>query len=222
MKLVAILVLVAAGAICNFPLARRHHRVLPGRIIVPMIRKGEELLTAQTIPLATNGSHPKLSDALIRLGTVSLVLYHRKTTVPLRIGHESLHADAVAQVAAGVRGGVGADFVVRAGKRDRGFVVPGACDDGVARVLEVKEVRQAGTVQVGIVAVREGIVHDALLVHFAGSVERYGLADALFCLPAGDESFLADAHLGRLVAERVLRIARTSTADLVGVDVVGG
>lgn len=98
----------------------------------------------------------------------------------------------------------------------------GASDDGVAGVLEVLEMRQAGTVQVRVVTVREGIVHDALLVHFAGSVEGDGLVDALLCLPARNESFLADAHLGRLVAVRVLRVARTSTANLVGVDVVGG
>lgn len=65
-------------------------------------------------------------------------------------------------------------------------------------------------------------MHDALLVHFAGSVERYRLTDALFLLPAGHESLLADAHLGRFVAVRILRVARTCAADLVGVDVVGG
>lgn len=112
MKLIAILALVAAGAIYNFPLARRHHRILPGHIIVPMIRKGKELLTTQAIALATNRSHSELSDALVRLGTVSLVLDHRKTTVPLRIGHESLHADAVTQLTAGIRGVLGAVFVV--------------------------------------------------------------------------------------------------------------
>lgn len=137
MKLVTVLVLIAAGAICDFPLARRHHRILPGRIIVSVIRKGEELLTAQAILLATNGPHPELSDALVRLGTVSLILYHRKTTVPLRIGHETLYTDAVAQVAAGVGCVLGAVFVVRAGKRNRGFVVPRTLNDGVARVLKV-------------------------------------------------------------------------------------
>lgn len=112
MKLIAILALVAAGAIYNFPLARRHHRILPGHIIVPMIRKGKKLLTTQAIPLTTYGSHPKLSDALVRLGTISLILDHRQTTVPLRIGHETLHADAVAQLTAGVRDVLGAVFVV--------------------------------------------------------------------------------------------------------------
>lgn len=228
MKLVAIFVLVAAGAVCNFPLTRRYHRILSGYIVVPVIGKSKELLTAQAVPFATNRSHPELSDTLVGLGTVALVLYHRKATVPrIAVGHESLHADALAQVAGRVRCQLCAIFVVGTRLWDHGrgivaVVLLRAFDDRVARVLEVQEVLQAGTVQVRIVAMGEGIVHDALLVHFARPVEGNGLFDAFFLLTAGDESFLADAHLGRLVAVRVLRVTRTCAADLVRVDIVRG
>lgn len=182
-----------------------------------MIRKREERLATLALALTAHGSNAQLGDALVRFGTVALELDHRQAAVPFRVGHEPMHADTLALVTAGVGRVVRAVHILLARNRNRRFVHVGTLDHRVARVLEVEEVLLAGTIVEDILTVREGIVHDALFVHFARSIQRDRLADASLHLSAGHESVLADAHLARLVAERVLRIARTRATDLVRV-----
>lgn len=182
-----------------------------------MIRKREEQFAALALALTAHRSNAQVGDALVRLGTVALVLSHREAAVPLGVGHESLHANALALVTAGVGRVVCAVHVVLAGNRDRCLVDMRTLDHRVARVLEVEEVLLTGTVREGVLTARERIVHDALLVHFAGSIQRDRLTDASFHLSAGHESVLAGTHPARLVAVRILRVARTLATDLVRV-----
>lgn len=140
-----------------------------------MIRKREERLAALALALTAHGSDAQLGDALVRFGTVVLVLDHRQAAVPFGVGHEPVHADTLALVTAGVGRVVRAVHVLLARNRNRCFVHVRTLDHRVARVLEVEEVLQAGTIPEDVLTVREGIVHDALLVHLARSIQRDGL-----------------------------------------------
>lgn len=176
-----------------------------------VVRKGEKQFTANALSIVAHGADPKLGDALIRFGTVTLVGDHRQAAVPLGIRNEALNTDALLIVTAGVGRLVGAVLVMLAGHRGR--VLP--LQQRMARAFEAVEMGQAGTVPVDIVAVRKVIVRDALLVDFTRSTQGNGFLDALGALSAGQKSLLADAGLGLLVAVRVVRVAGTLATDFV-------
>lgn len=134
---------------------------------------------------------------------------HRQTGSVLGIRNESSCADALFLIADGVCGAVGAVRILLAGKL-------AGSNDGTTRVLVDYEVIGTGTIAVNVIAMREVIINNALLIDLAGLSQFNGLTHTFFALSARYKPFLADAHLGLLVTEGVLRKARTLSPYLIG------
>lgn len=208
-ELVALLVIVAACTVCDFPLAQHVDLVIFVGIVVSVHRKRKVLFIANALALATQGTDAKLGDALIRVATLLFVVNHRQTGSVLGIRNEFSSADALFLMADGVCGAVGAVRILLAGKLTGRY-------DGMARVLVDDKVIGAGTITVNVVAVREVIVNYALLIDLAGLSQCNGLTHTFLPLSARYEALLADAQLSLLVTVGVLRKARALSPYLIG------
>lgn len=115
MKLVTLLVLVAAGAVSDFPLANHLHLVLVGGIVVRMHRKRKVHLVAHAFVLVAYGTHPKLSDTLVRVYASLLEVHYRQAGGVFRIRHKSIAANALLVEANRVGRPIGAVRIMLAG-----------------------------------------------------------------------------------------------------------
>lgn len=209
MELVALLVGVAACAVCDFPLAQQVDFVVLVRIVVSLNRERKILLVANALFFATQRTDAKLGDALVRVATLLFVVNYRQTGGVLGVRNESSFADALLLMAEGVFSTVGAVRILLAGQLTGRY-------DGMTRVLVDNKVIGAGTIAVGVVTMREVIVHYALLIDLAGLTQGNGLTHAFLPLSARNETLLADAQLGLLIAKGVLRMARALSSYLIG------
>lgn len=114
-ELVALLVPIAAGTVCDFPLAQHVNLVLRIGAIVGVRRKRIVLLVANTFPFATERSDAKLGDALVRIATLLFVVNYRQAGSVLCVRYESSLADALVLVANGVGRSIGAVRILLAG-----------------------------------------------------------------------------------------------------------
>lgn len=188
MELVTLLVIVTVCTVCDFPFAQHMDLVFLVGIVVSVHREREVLFIANALTLATQGTDAKLGDALIRVATVLFVVNHRQAGGVLGIRNESSSTDALFLMADGVCGAVGAVRILLAGK------LTGSCQfiedilisgkhfkqrlltyDGMARVLVDNKVIGTGTIAVNVVAVREVIINNALLIDLAGITQCNGL-----------------------------------------------
>lgn len=157
--------------------------------VVSVHREREVLFIANALALATQRTDAKLGDALVRVATLLFVVNHRQTGSVLGIRNEASPADALLLMAGGVCGAVGAVRILLAGKLTGRYeftvdILVFGKDviqrmlltyDGMTRVLVDDKVIGAGTIAVQVVAVREVIVHYALLIDLAGLTQCNGL-----------------------------------------------
>lgn len=193
MELVALLVVVAAGTMGDFPTANYMHLVLGRCIFVGVHRKRKVQLVADTLALAAHGSFSKLGDALVRVDADLLVLDYQQAGAVFRVGYESFVADALLLLTDGVFRSVRTICVAFAGCISSG-------NDGVARVLEHQKVVRTGTVVMDIVAVGKVIISNALFIDFAWISQRNGFTDTLFASSTWQESILTGTKLRFLIA----------------------
>lgn len=208
-KLVALLVSVAACSMCDFPLAQQVDLVPLLGTVVSFDRERKVLLIANALRLAAQRTDAKLGDALVRVATLLFVVRNRQTGGVLGVRNEPSLADALLLMAEGVCGAVGAIRILLTGQLT-------GCYDGMTRVLVDYEMIGTGTIVAGIVTVREVVVHYALLIGLAVLTQGNGFTQALLSLAARNEAFLAHAQLGFFVADGVFRMARALSSNLVG------
>lgn len=208
-ELVALLIVVTACTVCDFPLAQHMNLVIFVGIVVGVHREREVLFIANALTLAAQRTDAELGDALIRVATLLFVVNYRQAGSVLGIRHESRSTDALLLVADGVCRAVGAVRILLAGKLTGRY-------DRMTRVLVDYKVIGTGTIVVDVVAVREVIVNNALLINLAGLTQGNGLTHTMLPLSARYEALLADAKLGLLVTVGVLRKARALSPYLIG------
>lgn len=113
-ELVALLVIITAGTMSDFPLAQHVNLVLRIGAIVGFRRKRIVLLVANALSLATERSDTKLGDALVRVATLLFVVNYRQAGAILSIRNESSLTDALVLVAKRVGRMVGTVLVLLA------------------------------------------------------------------------------------------------------------
>lgn len=113
-ELVALLVIITAGTMSDFPLAQHVNLVLRIGAIVGFRRKRIVLLVANALSLATERSDAKLGDALVRVATLLFIVNYRQAGAILSIRHESSLTDALVLVAKRVGRMVGTVLVLLA------------------------------------------------------------------------------------------------------------
>lgn len=145
-KLVALLVIITAGTVRDFPLAKHMDLVILVATVVGVHRERKVLFATNAPTLATQRADAKLSDALVRVTTLLFEVNYRQTSSVLGIRHESSFADALFLVAEGVRCTVGAVRILPAGNLT-------GCYDGVTRILVDDKMIGTGTIVVNVVAV---------------------------------------------------------------------
>lgn len=208
-ELVALLVSVAACSVCDFPLAQQVDLVPLLGTVVSFDRERKVLLVANALSLAAQRTDAKLGDALVRVATLLFVVSYRQTGGVLGVRNEPALADALLLMAEGVCGAVGAVRILLTWQLTGRY-------DGMTRVLVDYEMVGTSTTVAGIVAMREMIVHYALLIGLAVLTQGNGFAQALLSLSARNEAVLAHAQLGFLVADGVFRVARALASYLIG------
>lgn len=208
-ELVALLVSVATCTVCDFPLAQHVDLVPLVGTVVSVHRERKVLFIANALSLATQRTDTKLGDALVRVATLLFVVNYRQTGGVLGVRNESSLADALLLMAEGVCGAVGTLRILLTGQLTGRY-------DGMTQVLVDYEVIGTGTIVVDIVAMREVIVHYALLIGLAVPTQGNGLTQALLSLSARNEALLAHAQLGLFVTDGVFRMARALSSYLIG------
>lgn len=209
MELVALLVPITACTVRDFPLAQHVNLVLLVGAVLGVHRERIVLVAANALALAAERPDAQLGDALVRVATLLFVVRYRQAGGVLGIRHERPTADALLVVADGVGRLVGAVGVLLAG-----FIH--GCDNGMALVLVDDKVVGTGTIKVYVIAMREVIANNTLLIDLAGFPQFNGLAHTPFRLPAGNEPVLANAQLSFLITVGILRQAGTLSSDLIG------
>lgn len=208
MKLVALFVTVTAGTVRDFPLAQHVYLVLLVGAVLGVHRERIVLFAANALALAAERPDAQLGDALVRVATLLFVVRDWQTGGVLGVRHERPTADALLLVADRVGRLVGAVRVLLAGFFH-------GCDDGMALVLVDDKVVGTGTIKVYVIAMREVIANNTLLIDLAGFPQFDGLAHTPFRLPAGNETVLANAQLSFLITVGILRQTGTLSSDLI-------
>lgn len=145
-ELVALLVIVAACTVCDFPLAQHMDLVFLVGIVVGVHRKRKVLFIAHAFALAAQRTDSELGDALVGVAAYLFVVNNWQTGRVLGIRNESSSADALFLMTNGVRGAVDTIRVLLTGKLTGSY-------NGMTRVLVDNEMIGTSTIAVNVVAV---------------------------------------------------------------------
>lgn len=208
-KLVALLVVVTAGTVRNFPLAQHVNLVLRIGAVVGIHRERIVLFIANAFALTAQRSDAELGDALVRIATRLFKVHYRQAGGVLGVGHESSPADALVLVADGVGRLIGAVRVLLAGFVSRS-------DNRSTLLLEDDKVVGAGTIEMCVIAMREVIINNTLFIDLAGFSQFNGFADTPLPLLARNESIFANAQISFRIAVGIFRMTGTLASNLVG------